>query len=112
MSKSWRKLFGLDAPEQLNIALERRVEEESADIAEVLFKVIPEVLEAVDVDDTFRSRLTSYALELAGWHLRAADGEDPGRPAPPGAPAATRPAARSVGRRGARTLPARAGQRG
>ncbi|WP_328976398.1 hypothetical protein [Streptomyces canus] len=82
ISESWRKLFGLDAPEQLNIALERRVDEESADLAEVLLKVIPEVLEALDLDGTFRARLTSYALELAGWHLRSVDGQDPGAPRP------------------------------
>ncbi|MEV0483750.1 hypothetical protein AB0I69_24475 [Streptomyces sp. NPDC050508] len=82
ISESWRKLFGLDAPEQLNIALERRVDEESADMAEVLLKVIPEVLEAVDLDGAFRARLTTYALELAGWHLRSIDGEDPGAPRP------------------------------
>ncbi|MCX4558100.1 hypothetical protein OHA02_18060 [Streptomyces phaeochromogenes] len=82
VSESWRKLFGLDAPEQLNIALERRVDEESTDIAEVLLKVIPEVLEAIDLDGTFRARLTTYALELAGWHLRSLDGDDPGAPRP------------------------------
>ncbi|MFG2373707.1 hypothetical protein ACGFY9_19810 [Streptomyces sp. NPDC048504] len=82
ISESWRKLFGLDAPEQLNIALERRVDEESADMAEVLLKVIPEVLEAVDMDGAFRARLTTYALELAGWHLRSIDGEDPGASRP------------------------------
>lgn len=58
------------------------MDEESADIAEVLLKVIPEVLEAVDLDGGFRARLTTYALELAGWHLRSADGEDPGAPRP------------------------------
>ncbi|WP_328779942.1 hypothetical protein OIE52_37600 [Streptomyces canus] len=82
ISESWRKLFGLDAPEQLNIALERRVDEESADLVEVLLKVIPEVLEAVDLDGAFRARLTTYALELAGWHLRSIEGEDPGAPRP------------------------------
>lgn len=82
ISESWRKLFGLDAPEQLNIALERRVDDESADIAEVLLKVIPEVLEAIDLDGGFRARLTTFALELAGWHLRSIGGEDPGTPRP------------------------------
>ncbi|WLW55564.1 hypothetical protein [Streptomyces sp. YU58] len=82
ISESWRKLFGLDAPEQLNIALAKRVDEESADIAEVLLKVIPEVLEAADLDGGFRARLTTFALELAGWHLRSLDGEDPGAPRP------------------------------
>ena len=51
-------------------------------MAEVLLKVIPEVLEAVDLDGAFRARLTTYALELAGWHLRSADGADPGAPRP------------------------------
>lgn len=82
ISESWRRLFGLDAPEQLNIALAKRVDDESADIAEVLLKVIPEVLEALDLDGAFRARLTTFALELAGWHLRSLDGEDPGAPRP------------------------------
>ncbi|WP_432019155.1 hypothetical protein [Streptomyces sp. 1222.5] len=82
ISESWRKLFGLDAPEQLNIALERRIDDESADIAEVLVKVIPEVLEAADLDGGFRARLTQFALELARWHLLSLGGDDPGAPRP------------------------------
>lgn len=82
ISESWRRLFGLDAPEQLNIALDKRIDDESADIVEVLLKVMPEVLEAIDVDGGFRARLTTYALELAGWHLRSLDGGDPGAPRP------------------------------
>ncbi|MET7570801.1 hypothetical protein ABZT04_20225 [Streptomyces sp. NPDC005492] len=82
ISESWRKLFGLDAPEQLNIALERRVDEESADVADVLLKVIPEVLEAAGLPLGRQGQLTTYALELAGWLLRSADGQDPGAPRP------------------------------
>ncbi len=56
-------------------------------------------LDAVEVDGTFRARLTSYALEPTGWHLRSADGGDPGarREAPvpqlalPPGPSAARP---------------------
>lgn len=82
ISESWRKLFGLDAPEQLNIALERRVDEESADVAEVLLKVIPEVLEAAGLTLGNQGLLTQHALELAGWHLRSVGGQDPGVPRP------------------------------
>jgi excisionase family DNA binding protein len=82
VSESWRKLFGLDAPEQLNIALEKRIDDESTDIVEVLLKVIPEVLESLDLDGAFRARVTTFALELAGWHLRSLDVEDPGAPRP------------------------------
>lgn len=87
ISESWRKLFGLDAPEQLSVSLERRVEEESTDIAEVLLKVIPEVLQAVALESPGldlgrQGQLTAYALELAGWHLRSLDGGDPGAPHP------------------------------
>ncbi|TGB03194.1 hypothetical protein [Streptomyces sp. MZ04] len=81
LNESRRKLHGADAPEAMTIKLDKRLDDEGADIAEVLLKVIPEVLAAVDLDRPYRDRLTTYALELAGWHLRAVEG-DPGVPRP------------------------------
>lgn len=84
ISESWRRLFGLDAPEQLSVSLDRRIEDESADLVEVLTKVIPEVLEAAGLDLGRQGQLTRHGLDLAAWYLVASTGEDPGpRPAPP-----------------------------
>ncbi|MFE1441564.1 hypothetical protein [Streptomyces sp. NPDC058739] len=76
--ESLRKLKGADAPEAMTIALERRVDEEATDVAEVLLKVIPEVLEAAGLDLGRQGQLTRFGLELAGWYLRSVTGEDPG----------------------------------
>lgn len=78
IGERWARLYGLNAPEKIELALEKRLDEESADIAEVLLKVIPEVLQAAGLNLGNQGLLTRHALELAGWYLRATDGGDAG----------------------------------
>lgn len=83
INESKRKLHGADAPEALTIALERRVDEESADVVEAVMAALAAVSLPPD-----RQR---YALEAAGARLRAIEGAEftPPEPLPPLASAPT-----------------------
>ncbi|MGW2169941.1 hypothetical protein ACWC1C_05340 [Streptomyces sp. NPDC001705] len=84
ISESWRRLFGLDAPEQLSVSLDRRIEAEATDVAEVLLKVLPEVLSMSGIKLGHQGHLTRWGIDLAAWYLMASGGENPGpRPLPP-----------------------------
>lgn len=77
--ESLRKLKGADAPEAMTIALERRVDEESADVVEAVMAAVNAVTAALpDLDGAYRARLKQYALEMAGRALRSLDGSEPG----------------------------------
>ncbi|MFG2349450.1 hypothetical protein [Streptomyces phaeochromogenes] len=77
--ESLRKLKGADAPEAMTIALERRVDEEAIDVVEAVMAAVDAVTAALpDVDGTYRAKLKSYALEVAGRALRSMEGGDPG----------------------------------
>ncbi|MEU8866900.1 hypothetical protein [Streptomyces umbrinus] len=79
INESRRRLRGADAPEALNIALERRVDEEATDVVEAIMATVDAVTAALpDVDGTYRAKLKSYALEVAGRALRSMEGGDPG----------------------------------
>lgn len=83
INESRRRLRGADAPEALTIALERRVDEESADVVEAVLTGVNAVLAALpDLDGTFRQKLQQYALEMAGRALQADPGPEPEAPRP------------------------------
>lgn len=78
INESRRKLRGADAPEALNIALQKRVEDEAQDVVTAILAAMDAVFAALpDLDGTFQARLREYALTMAGRALREPDG-DPG----------------------------------
>lgn len=84
------KLLGLDSPVQLDVALERRLQEESEVVVDVLVTVLPAVLEAAGLDPVRRDALQTYAMATAQWALAGREGA---QPAPPAAPVAVEPVA-------------------
>ncbi|MFD8392533.1 hypothetical protein ACFV2N_25890 [Streptomyces sp. NPDC059680] len=79
INESRRKLRGADAPEAFTVALDKRVDEEAADVVEAVLAAVDAVTAALpDLDGAYRAKLKQYALEVAGRTLKAATGEDPG----------------------------------
>lgn len=83
LNESRRRLRGADAPQSLEISLDRRADVESELIARAVETVTEGVLTALGeaVDEGFRTRLKIFAYQLAEHEMIRADGEDPG-PAP------------------------------
>lgn len=83
INESRRKLRGADAPEALSIALDKRMDEESADVVVAVIAAVQAVSAALpDLDGTFRQKLQQYALEMAGRALQADPGPEPEAPRP------------------------------
>ncbi|MER7799102.1 hypothetical protein ABTX71_02100 [Streptomyces parvulus] len=79
--ESLRKLKGADAPEALSIALERRTDEEAADVVQAVIAAVQAVAATLPAaEGPHREAMQSYALEVAAWELHGREGE---RPAPP-----------------------------
>ncbi|MFI8529062.1 hypothetical protein ACIGMX_02245 [Streptomyces aquilus] len=82
INESRRKLRGADAPEALDVRLDARIEQEAETAVVAVLAAVEAVTAALpDLDGTYRAKLKSYALEVAGHALKTENGSDPG-PAP------------------------------
>lgn len=83
IDESIRKLYGLNAPEHIGIALSQRTEEDGRIIADALSEALGGVLDVAVDDPRFRRELEQFGSSLAQWVLTERTTPRPIAPARP-----------------------------